>query len=89
MEDNGSKFGIGEAIDAIGFGRFQLLVSLFAGFAYMADAMEMMILSILGPALVCQWNITDYNEASLTTVVFLGKLGDKRIFLQSVSHHQC
>ena len=28
------------------------------GFAYMADAMEMMILSILGPALHCEWHIT-------------------------------
>ena len=68
-----NKFSIGEAIDAIGFGRFQLLVSLYAGVAYMADAMEVMLLSILGPALVCQWKISDYEEASLTTVVFLGK----------------
>ncbi len=70
---DGNTFSIGEAIDAIGFGRFQVLLSLFAGFAFMADAMEVMILSILGPALVCEWKISDYDQASLTTVVFLGK----------------
>ena len=63
------------AIDVIGFGRFQLLLSLLVGFAFVADAMEMMILSILGPALGCtDWNISNYNQALLTTVVFLGKL---------------
>ena len=44
------------------------------GFAFVADAMEMMILSILGPALRCtDWRISKYDQASLTTVVFLGK----------------
>ena len=63
------------AIDFIGFGRFQLLLSLLVGFAFVADAMEMMILSILGPALGCtDWNISKYKQALLTTVVFLGKL---------------
>ena len=77
MENNGNKFSVGEAIDAIGLGPFQLLVSFFAGFAFMADAMEFVILSILGPALVCKWKITDYEKASLTTVVFLGKAINK------------
>ena len=67
--------GISAAIDLIGFGRYQLLLSLAVGFAFVADAMEMMILSILGPALRCtDWRITQYNQALLTTVVFLGKL---------------
>ena len=35
--------------------------------------MEMMILSILAPALHCHWQITQVQQASLTTVVFLGK----------------
>ena len=33
-----------------GVGKFQLLMLLYVGFAWMADAMEMMILSFLGPA---------------------------------------
>ena len=44
------------------------------GFAFVADAMEMMILSILGPALRCtDWKISQYSQALLTTIVFLGK----------------
>ena len=68
-----NQYTIGEAIDHMGCGRYQALMSFFSGFALMTDAMEMLILSILGPALVCQWKITDYQEASLTTVVFLGE----------------
>ena len=37
------------------------------GFAYMADAMEMMILSILGPALHCEWHITGKTAENLVT----------------------
>jgi len=34
----------------------------------MADAMEMMILSILGPALHCDWMVPPWQQALLTTV---------------------
>ena len=44
------------------------------GFANLADAMEMMILSILAPALHCSWHITEVQQATITTVVFLGKI---------------
>jgi len=37
----------------------------------MADSMEMMILSILSPALHCDWKIDEYQQAFLTTVSFL------------------
>jgi len=36
----------------------------------MADAMEMMILSILGPALHCDWMVPPWQQALLTTVTF-------------------
>ena len=44
---------------------FQIYLSVMVGFAYMADAMEMMILSILGPALHCQWHITGKTSSNL------------------------
>lgn len=40
----------------------------------MADAMEMMILSILSPALLCEWNITAVEQAMITTCVFSGMM---------------
>jgi hypothetical protein len=39
----------------------------------MADSMEMMILSILPLALHCQWGINQYQQAFLTTIVFIGQ----------------
>lgn len=36
----------------------------------MADAMEMMILSILAPALHCDWLLNEWEKALITTVCF-------------------
>lgn len=36
--------------------------------------MEMTILSVLGPALHCDWGITRYQQALTTTIVFLGMM---------------
>ena len=68
------RVGVSEAIDMIGFGMFQVRLGASVGIAYMADAFEMLLLSMLGPALACQWDISDYQQASLTTVVFIGQI---------------
>uniref|UniRef100_A0A1I8GEU0 MFS domain-containing protein n=2 Tax=Macrostomum lignano TaxID=282301 RepID=A0A1I8GEU0_9PLAT len=39
-----------------------------------ADAMEMLLLSVLGPALRCDWRLTSTEVAGITTVVFAGML---------------
>ncbi|KAK2155568.1 hypothetical protein LSH36_236g00000 [Paralvinella palmiformis] len=67
-------FTVDQAVDAIGFGKFQIKLSFFTGLVWMADAMEMMILSILAPALHCDWNLTPFLQALLTTVVFAGMM---------------
>ena len=68
------NFTADEAIECIGFGRFQVFVGLGAGLAWIADGMEIMVISILGPVLLCEWGITVYEEALATAVVFLGLL---------------
>lgn len=40
----------------------------------MGDYAEMMLLSILSAALVCEWHITQWEKATLTTVVFVGMM---------------
>ena len=67
-------YTVSHAIDAMGFGLYQLILSAIVGMAWISDAMEMMILSILAPALHCHWHISQVQQASLTTVVFLGKV---------------
>ncbi|KHJ83750.1 hypothetical protein OESDEN_16548 [Oesophagostomum dentatum] len=42
--------------------------------AWMADAMEMMLLSLLSPALACEWNVAPVQQALVTTCVFSGMM---------------
>ena len=68
------EFTIDEAIEKIGFGWFQIRLSVFAALVWMADAMEMMLLAVLAPAVQCLWSLSSYQEAVITTVVFLGMM---------------
>ncbi|MPC95490.1 Synaptic vesicle 2-related protein [Portunus trituberculatus] len=52
----------------------------------MADSMEMMILAILGPALHCDWHLSEWRQAFLTTAVFIGECNS---LLSTCSHHTC
>ncbi|XP_029024039.1 synaptic vesicle 2-related protein [Betta splendens] len=65
-------FTVDEALEAIGFGWFQWKISLLTGLSWIGDAMEMMILSILGPQLHCEWMLPGYKVALITSVVFIG-----------------
>ncbi|XP_050305752.1 synaptic vesicle 2-related protein [Anthonomus grandis grandis] len=67
-------FTVTQAVNALGFGWFQVKLSLWTGLCWMADSMEMTILSILSPALHCSWHITRYQQALTTTIVFLGMM---------------
>ena len=55
------EYTLEEAIDSIGFGKFHVLLTLCAGFLWGADAMEMMINSVLSPVLKCDWNLTSFQ----------------------------
>lgn len=67
-------FTVTQAVNALGFGWFQVKLSLSVGLCWMADSMEMTILSVLGPALHCDWGISRYQQALTTTIVFLGMM---------------
>ncbi|XP_069135340.1 synaptic vesicle 2-related protein-like [Argopecten irradians] len=72
IEPSEETYSIQQAIDNIGFGKFQIKLSILTGFAWMADAMEMMILAILSPALHCEWQLESWQQALITTIVFCG-----------------
>lgn len=67
-------YTVTQAVNALGFGWFQVKLSLCVGLCWMADSMEMTILSVLGPALHCDWGISRYQQALVTTIVFLGMM---------------
>ncbi|KAG9335061.1 hypothetical protein JZ751_005736 [Albula glossodonta] len=63
-----------DLVEAIGFGKFQWKLSILTGLAWMADAMEMMILSIIAPELHCDWRLPGWKVALITSVVFVGMM---------------
>ncbi|KAB1255571.1 Synaptic vesicle 2-related protein [Camelus dromedarius] len=68
-----NTFMVEDAVEAIGFGKFQWKLS-------MADAMEMMILSILAPQLHCEWRLPSWQVALLTSVVFVGMMSSSTLW---------
>ncbi|KAF6024069.1 SVOP [Bugula neritina] len=67
-------FTIEQAIEQLGYGKFQLKISCIAGLAWTADAIEMMVLSILSPALQCAWGLETYKQSLITSIVFVGMM---------------
>ncbi|XP_026865121.2 synaptic vesicle 2-related protein isoform X2 [Electrophorus electricus] len=67
-------FMVEDAVEAIGLGMFQWKLSIITGLSWMADAMEMMILSVLAPQLHCEWRLPSWEVALLTSVVFIGMM---------------
>uniref|UniRef100_A0A671P2T1 SV2 related protein b n=1 Tax=Sinocyclocheilus anshuiensis TaxID=1608454 RepID=A0A671P2T1_9TELE len=65
---------------AIGFGRFQWKLSMLTGVAWMADAMEMMLLSIATPQLRCEWRLSSWKLAFITVIVFIGMMVSSSIW---------
>ncbi|PVD31657.1 hypothetical protein C0Q70_07075 [Pomacea canaliculata] len=72
QEESGPTFTVEEAVEAMGFGRFQLTIYFVAGVINAADALEMMLLSVLSPVLRCEWYLSDTQVALITTAVFVG-----------------
>jgi hypothetical protein len=57
-------FTVTQAVNALGFGKFQIILSFVTGLCWMADSMEVMILSILSPALHCEWGVSQHRQVS-------------------------
>ncbi|XVF23271.1 hypothetical protein REPUB_Repub13aG0022000 [Reevesia pubescens] len=73
-EDGTSTFTVDEALLAMGFGKFQILVLAYAGMGWVSEAMEMMLLSFIGPAVQSLWGLSSHEESLITSVVFVGML---------------
>ena len=67
-------YTIDEAIETVGFGKYQIAVLLMGGLCWTADAMEMLLLSYIKHPLQCEWGISDMQAASITTGVGFGML---------------
>ncbi|KAI3782310.1 hypothetical protein L2E82_12352 [Cichorium intybus] len=74
MTDQRSTYTLDEALLAIGFGKYQGWIIAYAGLGSIAEAMEVMILSFIGPSVRSEWNLSSTQESLITTVVFAGML---------------
>ncbi|KAI8018540.1 Organic cation/carnitine transporter 7 [Camellia lanceoleosa] len=72
--DENQTYTVDEAILGVGFGNFQVLVLLYAGMGWVSEAMEMMLLSFVGPAVQSTWGLSSHEESLITSVVFAGML---------------
>ncbi|KAM0903603.1 hypothetical protein ACQ4PT_018560 [Festuca glaucescens] len=71
---NMETFSTDDALAAMGFGKFQALVLAYAGMGWVAEAMELMLLSFVGPLVREEWNVSAQDESLLSSVVFVGML---------------
>lgn len=74
MADPIIAYTLDDALSTVGFGRFQGLVLAYAGLGWIAEAMEIMLLSFVGPAVKSEWGLTSSEESLITTVVFAGMI---------------
>ncbi|GBN90340.1 Synaptic vesicle 2-related protein [Araneus ventricosus] len=71
---NEGVYYIDDVVNKAGYGRFQKLVTFLAGVGWFADAFEVIILSFIGDFLTCEWTLYRWQNAMLTSIVFLGMM---------------
>jgi len=64
------------ALKHLGFGFFHILLMVINGFAFSADAVEVLSISFIFPVLADrdQWHVTNEQEAVLGSIIFVGML---------------
>jgi len=65
---------LSEAIERIGFGRFQRRLMWVCGASWAADAMEVLLIGLAFPSLAADWGLTPTERGQLASVLFLGML---------------
>lgn len=65
-------FTVDDALDTIQYGPFQTCLMFYLGLGWVADAMEVLLLSFLSPGAACEWNLSGSQESWITGVVFVG-----------------
>ncbi|KAJ4792105.1 Major facilitator superfamily protein [Rhynchospora pubera] len=74
MGEEDATYTVDEALIKLGFGKFQAFILFYAGMGWIGEAMEMMLLSFVGPAVQSQWDLSAQKESMITSVVFVGML---------------
>jgi hypothetical protein len=78
-EHTDAQYTINEAIEYCGFGRFQITMLFITGAAWMADAMEVFLISFITPTLSKAWNlnaVTPFMVSSSFLVIIVTTLSN-------------
>ncbi|KAL7136972.1 hypothetical protein ABFS83_10G064400 [Erythranthe nasuta] len=74
MGDSEGMYTVDEALSTVGFGKYQALLLVYGGLGWIAEAMELMILSLIGSSLQSEWLLSPSQKSLISTVVFAGML---------------
>ncbi|CAH1253764.1 putative transporter SVOPL [Branchiostoma lanceolatum] len=67
-------FTVEDAVEWVGFGRFQVMIIFFEGAFSISNAMAVMMIAVLAPVLRCEWWLENWQVALFTTMMFAGML---------------
>ena len=67
-------YTVDEGINEIGFGSFQIFITVLLGLTRVTESSQEMLLQILSAEVQCQWDLNSVDEATITTAVFIGYL---------------
>lgn len=71
---NPTAISFDDAIQHVGFGRFQTKLMILCGLGWAADAMEVLLISFALPSISQEWNLSNTQKGLLSTAIFLGML---------------
>ncbi|KAJ5075937.1 synaptic vesicle 2-related protein [Anaeramoeba ignava] len=66
------RMSLQEAINLLGFGKFQILMIFALGACWSSDAMITISLSLLAPVVKKKWNLHSYDQTLLVSLSFVG-----------------
>ncbi len=74
IPNNDTTLTVDDVISRIGFGRFQRKLLWICGFGWAADAMEVLLISFVIPAVAKEWSLSKGQIGWLGTAIFLGMM---------------
>ncbi|KAF8793344.1 Synaptic vesicle 2-related protein like [Argiope bruennichi] len=68
----GIDYDIQDIVNEAGYGKFQKILFFLCGIAWMIANYELMLITIIGDLVACEWTVYGWQNAFLTSAVFIG-----------------
>ncbi|GBL76135.1 Synaptic vesicle 2-related protein [Araneus ventricosus] len=70
--EGGTEYDIQDIVNESGYGKFQKILFFLCGIAWMIANYELMLITMFGDLVACEWTIYGWQNAFLTSMVFIG-----------------